>query len=305
MRRLYRYCLPALVPGVVLLLGLAAGCTGGGRDTGEDDVGPGKGTGSPPKAQTKEISGSGATLKGKVTLDGPEPDLAALDTSVIDAMEKHPTDSAVCKKGTREEINQQRWRIKDGAVQNVYVWLRPPEGSYFKLDDAQKKPPTPEVVLDQPHCAFIPHSLWHFPAYSDGKGGLTKTGQKLIAKNDAPVAHNTNMAGGLKNPQQNFILPPGQQKEVENLKPDPNTPVKISCNIHPWMNATLWVFDHPFVAVTNEKGEYEIKNAPAGADLQVVAWHDAAGFFAEGGNKGDKVKLNAGDNTKDFKVKAK
>lgn len=299
MRRICRYSLLALVPVVALALTLAAGCTG--KPTEDDEPftpGPTK-----PK-EMKELVGTGkATLKGKVTLEGSAPNTEKLTADLLASMDKQG-DRDHCKKGTPEEVTQQKWRVKDGAVKNVYVWLRAPDNSYFKLDDAQKKPARPEIVLDQPHCAFTPHCEWYYPAWFDGKTHQP-TGQKMIVKNSAPISHNSNFQGGRVNGTKNVSLTPGSQQVADWLKPDPNTAVNISCNIHPWMNANLWVFDHPFVAITNEKGEYEIKDAPAGVDLQIVAWHESAGFINAGGtNKGEKAKLNAGDNSKDFTVKA-
>jgi len=49
------------------------------------------------------------------------------------------------------------------------------------------------------------------------------------------------------------------------------------------MWASVRVFDHPYFAVTNEKGEYEIKDAPVGT-FRVFVWHSAGGF--SGGKDG-------------------
>jgi len=43
------------------------------------------------------------------------------------------------------------------------------------------------------------------------------------------------------------------------------------------------VFDHPYFAVTNEQGRYEIKDAPVGK-YRIFIWHSAGGF--SGGNDG-------------------
>jgi hypothetical protein len=41
------------------------------------------------------------------------------------------------------------------------------------------------------------------------------------------------------------------------------------------MKGFAMVFDHPFEAVTKEDGVYEIKNAPAGAEVELVYWHES------------------------------
>jgi hypothetical protein len=49
------------------------------------------------------------------------------------------------------------------------------------------------------------------------------------------------------------------------------------------MKAWVLVSDHPYVAVTNKDGKFEIKNAPAG-DYRLVVWHEDIGYL--GGAKG-------------------
>jgi hypothetical protein len=43
------------------------------------------------------------------------------------------------------------------------------------------------------------------------------------------------------------------------------------------------VFDHPYFAVTDEKGGYEIKNAPVG-QYRIFVWHSSGGY--SGGTEG-------------------
>jgi hypothetical protein len=45
----------------------------------------------------------------------------------------------------------------------------------------------------------------------------------------------------------------------------------------PWMQAYVWVFDHPFAAVSDEVGQYQIDGVPDG-DYAIHAWHEAAGL---------------------------
>ena len=67
------------------------------------------------------------------------------------------------------------------------------------------------------------------------------------------------------------------------------------------MNASVWVLNHPYYAVTDADGKYEIKNAPA-AGVKIVAWHNGA-FLNSGESKGEAIKLKDGDNKKDFTAK--
>ena len=51
------------------------------------------------------------------------------------------------------------------------------------------------------------------------------------------------------------------------------------------MRANIRVFDHPYFAVTNEKGEFEIKDAPAGK-YRLVIWQDKGWVVTENGKLG-------------------
>ena len=44
----------------------------------------------------------------------------------------------------------------------------------------------------------------------------------------------------------------------------PEVMVGLRCDIHPWMSAWVGVLDHPYFAVTDAEGKFEIENLPAG-----------------------------------------
>jgi hypothetical protein len=55
-----------------------------------------------------------------------------------------------------------------------------------------------------------------------------------------------------------------------------NTPglVNLRCNGgHVWMNAEMMVVSHPYYAVTDQNGRFELTDVPPG-DYEVVAWHE-------------------------------
>ena len=41
--------------------------------------------------------------------------------------------------------------------------------------------------------------------------------------------------------------------------------MKLVCDTHAWMLGYIHVFDHPFFAMTDERGAFSIANIPAGA----------------------------------------
>jgi plastocyanin len=212
------------------------------------------------------------------------------------------TDGCKAPDGSPENCDQ-RWIVnKDNkGVANVLIFLKAPADKYFEPSAADKKR-SDEVVLDQPHCAFIPHVLALYPAYFDGKE-LQKSGQTFKVKNSAKISHNTKFTGDpRKNKATSETLPAGSSKAVD-LHPQTG-PVEVACDVHTWMKGKVWVFDHPYAAVTKEDGTFEIKNVPNDAKLHIVAWHEAADYFYP--NKdGTEITVPKGktEELKDIKVK--
>jgi hypothetical protein len=56
--------------------------------------------------------------------------------------------------------------------------------------------------------------------------------------------------------------------------------VPFKCDVHPWMSAYAGVLDHPFFSVSNDKGEFEIKNLPPGT-YTIEAWHEKFGTLTQ------------------------
>jgi hypothetical protein len=248
-----------------------------------------------------------ATLKGKVSFAGAQiPERKDLTPE----MDKQ-ADKDHCKKG---DTKDQEWIVgADKGVANVIVWLRPPEGKYFKIPDEQRHR-TDTVTMDQPFCAFIPHVQAINPSSWDPQTKKqVKTGQVFKIMNSAPINHNTAWSGNkLLNSGKNEIIPGKKGDKVNSMtieaKPCGETAVggeellSVNCDIHKWMNAYVGVFDHPYYAVTDEHGNYEIKNAPADAEVVVAHWHQSFDPKSLRKAKTEKMKLQAGENTKNFEI---
>lgn len=214
----------------------------------------------------------GATIKGQVVWAGSDvPKQAPVNVN---------KDQAAClAKGPilNEEVVV---NPSNKGVENVFVWITKTDGT---KPPGGAKPAKPSVELDQPTCAFEPHAL------------AMEQGQKLIVKNSAPVAHNVNWTGSpAKNPGGNVIVPPGKEHDVINLKADKKA-VSVSCNIHGWMKAYIRVFDHPFFAVTDKDGKFEIKNAPTG-NYKIWYWSDTGWKDGAAGSSGFPITIKSGEN---------
>ena len=234
------------------------------------------------KAGPKTIIKAGtAKVVGRVVYDGDPP----APGSLVATMKEHK-DQNHCLAGPEVEKQDQTWIIgKDKGVANVVIWINPPDGSEF-----EEKKEAKDAELDQPHCVYVPHVV------------VVKPGQKLLVKNSAPIVHNTKLDVDTfyNKPFGQAIEPKGEVPVALKYQPKVITAV---CDFHGWMKAKIWVSQHGYVAVTDRDGNFVIDNVPEGAELNVVAWHEGAGYFHHG-NKGEKQTFKAGENKLDLKVKA-
>ncbi len=135
-----------------------------------------------------------------------------------------------------------------------------------------------EVIIDQKNCEFLPYMT------------VLYTGQKAIFKSSDPVSHNVRF-NGFANPSRNVVLAPNGEL-AETLKPE-RLPFELRCDIHPWMSGWVLPLDHPFFAVTQEDGSFEISGVPAGKQT-LMLWQESVGYANEEGSKGKEVTVEAG-----------
>lgn len=230
---------------------------------------------SPVRAQQLLQTDGFGTLAGKVTLLGELPK----EIDLTNAMKEKDAKCCLSAKMKPEEKIDLKWIVdpKTKAVANVMVWVVPPKGKYFPTPDKFKDRAKEVVTIDQPHCQYLPRIAAYQPVYIDG-GKKVETGQKLVFKNTAKCGHNVRVLGnGVDNDGFNKTLPAGTEIE-EKLNPQ-RLPLSVQCDIHPWMAAKLFVFDHPYYALTDAKGNFEIPMVPAGAEITVMAWHEGVGYL--------------------------
>ncbi len=254
-------------------------------------------------------------------LKGAAPDLEALTDRLRKGIEQSIAHKDYCLNCDDFEKSQQVYRLggpKNKQVGNVFVWIAPAPGSVFPIDDKQlEEAKKRKVVIRQPHCAFIPHCAVLFAQYPSDPTNVrrrARTGQVLKMANDAEIAHNVNWKGGAKNPGNNILIAAGKEFTIDNLVPEPG-PIAFKCNIHGWMSAYVWVFDHPYATISRAEpevkkndrtfGTYEIKYVPSG-EVRVFAWHEKAGWLNKGEGRGEAIQLRDGAVTvKDFELEAK
>jgi hypothetical protein len=116
--------------------------------------------------------------------------------------------------------------------------------------------------LDNVGCRFVPHVQ------------AASVGQWLVIKNSDPILHTAHAVfekGG--QPQFNVGLYPGRISRKPLVSPGI---VRVFCEVHPWMSAYVVVTEHPYHAVTDVYGEFEIRDIPPGS-YRLKAWHESLG----------------------------
>ena len=97
-------------------------------------------------------------------------------------------------------------------------------------------------------------------------------GSTVEFPNDDPIYHNVFSLSRTKT----FDLgrfPKGKSRGERFDKPGV---VKVFCQIHSHMSATVMVFDHPWFAVPDEQGNFDLTGVPPGMH-QITAWHERLG----------------------------
>lgn len=188
------------------------------------------------------------------------------------------------------DVTDPTWIVepKTKGVANVVVWVDPPKGQYFPKPT--KKSWSDSVVIDQPFCTYVPHVVVLYPEYFDGTA-FQPTGQKLTIRNSSTINHGVRTSGR-DNPSRGGITQPGQQLHF-SLKLDREA-IDIRNDVKRWMSAFAITLDHPYAAVSDAAGRFEIANIPAGVELSVVAWHEAKKRFVPAIEGGNKVRLDKG-----------
>jgi hypothetical protein len=172
---------------------------------------------------------------------------------------------------------------KNKGLKNVIVWLT-------DADDAKKALPInpalkagKDVTLTiqgaGPVRRFEPRVL------------AVREGQTVVIANGLRAAEKVRWITKDNNPGDSKPLPAGKKIDIDDLKVSRRGIVVVS-DLTPSLRAYMWVFDHPYFAVTDADGNFEIKGAPAGK-YNIVMWQEEAGWV-KGGKRGQTITIPAG-----------
>ena len=199
-----------------------------------------------------------ASLTGVVKFDGTAPKPSRIDMSADPLCSKaHPTPA------TTEDIV-----VSDkGALANVVIYVS--DG----LAGRTFQPPQQPAVFEQKGCQYKPHVL------------AMQANQKLDVVNSDETTHNIHPNPNT-NREWNMTQPHGVPLEQTFAREEIAIPVK--CNVHPWMRGYIAVFKHPYFAVSDKNGSFDLKDLPPGT-YTITAWQEKLGTLNQ------KITVGAGE----------
>ena len=190
------------------------------------------------------------TIKGHVRITGKLPGNPVIRMGVDPKCSKMNAGKRVVQESVVAAI--------DGSLGNVFVRL--------KGNLPQTPVPTQPVVLDQHACVYGPRVVG------------ARVGQTIQIKNSDDLLHNVNaLSGG------NFLFNVAQPRAgmVYEFKPkNEEVMLHVECNIHRWMNAYIGVVTHPYFAVSDVKGTFQIDRVPPGTYM-IEAWQEKLGTVSK------------------------
>ena len=121
------------------------------------------------------------------------------------------------------------------------------------LEDAPARPKVQKaeaVVVDQRDMLFVPRVV------------AVQDGQPVRFENSDLCNHSVMAASTVKANQFNVFVTAKQPHEC--IFEPQKGPVQIGCSLHGWMRAWVYVLPHPWFAVSDEKGKFQIEGVPPG-----------------------------------------
>ncbi len=215
------------------------------------------------------VSAQWATIKGQIVL----PNAPAAKKVNVTADKPH------CLSKGALISDELVVNAKNNGVKNVWVYLKPHDGETFdakQINPALQKPKSVQHVIDQPCCAFIPRIV------------VARDGDTLLVKNSSPVPHNIKYSAD--NLEFNQTLAAGGQYKPEKALEAQRNPATFACNVHPWMGGRVVIFDHPYFALTDDDGKFEIKDAPMGK-FRIFYRHELGYHEGRVGAKGYEIDI--------------
>ena len=186
----------------------------------------------------------GVDLKGRVTYSGeiPEPKILEVNRDSEYCGETMPDESVIVDPESR-------------GIVHVIVNLK-------EITAGKPFPQKTSVSINNQNCRFHPSV------------NVGRTGSTLEIMSSDPVLHNTHI---LQNDDTflNVALPPGGRTIRKTLAQSGR--LKVRCDAHLFMQASIHIFDHPYFTNTDETGQFTLTKVPPGTHV-LQLWHQIFGM---------------------------
>jgi len=189
---------------------------------------------------------AGGSIKGTVVLKGTSPELRKLAVTI---------DQYVCGK---EKNPEELVLSRQGGIRNAVVWLdKPPAtGSAEALWTT--------TAMDQKECMFAPRVV------------VVPAGGRIDFLNSDRLLHNLHSTPSA-NPPFNRTQPKGRTITITFEKPEI---IRVTCDLHSWMRGWVVVAEHPYYALTDGAGDFELRGLPPGR-YTLKAWQERLGTISK------------------------
>jgi plastocyanin len=186
----------------------------------------------------------GGTISGVVKLEGVAPKLETFDVQ---------KDNDWCGK---KKSLPRLVLGKNNGVRNTVISL---EGIQQGVRFESKA----KAILEQKRCEYQPHVV------------LLPSGANLEIVNNDAVLHNVHAFDAQAKTMFNIAQPvKGLRFPVKSSQFKAGEIYETTCDAgHPWMSAYVVVAEHPYYAVTDAEGKFELRNVPPGT-YKLKMWHE-------------------------------
>lgn len=185
-----------------------------------------------------------ADITGQVRYSGTPPRARPVDVSSDPACRPYAGEAA-----------KQVLRVKDHRVADVFVYLA-------HAERPKGPPPRPARIVAR-HCHLEPRVVG------------VQVGQKLTVENQDGTLYSVRVRGGGGEVVRRL---PKAGATMSHRFSAPQVMARVSCDVHAWLAAHVGVLEHPYFAVSDAQGRFQIDTRGlADGEYELRAWHEVLG----------------------------